>query len=57
MGSVLKEGWRILKSFPVAYTLHKSHKSYSGAAVSKIEMPFEERLNAWRKENDGQWKL
>lgn len=57
MGPTLKEGWRILKSFPVAYTLHNSHKSYSGAAVSKIEVPFGERLNAWRKEKDGQWNL
>ena len=52
-----KEGWQILESYSVAYTLHKSHKSYSGAAVSKIAVPFGERLNAWRKEKDGQWKL
>ena len=50
---VYREGWQILESYSVAYTLHKSHKSYSGAAVSKIAVRFGERLDAWCKEKDG----
>lgn len=48
-----KEGWQILKSYSVAYTLHQSYKGYSGAAVAKSALPFGERLNARRKEKDG----